>query len=249
MYKLSKALYGLRQAPRAWHAKLSKYLKSPGFVKCPYEHAVYTRCEGGESLIIGVHVDDILVTGTRKSLIQQFKEEMSRNFDMSDLGRLSHYLGIEVIQTGEYIQRKQTSYTKKIIEKLGMAECKPTKYPMEPMLQLHKDESGKVVDSTKYKSAVGRLHYLVNTRPDIAYAVGVMSRYMDRPTIMHWNAVERILRYLKGTLSYGLVYSNGSSNNMLSGYSDSNFAGEIDDRKSTGGMVFYLNKSVITWVS
>ncbi|XP_074356615.1 secreted RxLR effector protein 161-like [Apium graveolens] len=114
-----------------------------------------------------------------------------------------------------------------------MAECKPTKYPMEPTLQMHKDENGKAVDSTDYKSAVGGLRYLVHTQPDIAYDVGIVSRYMERPTVMHWNAVKRILRYLKGS----------------PGYSDSDLAGEIDDRKSTGGMVFYLNESVITWVS
>lgn len=136
-----------------------------------------------------------------------------------------------------------------MLEKWGIAECKPTKYPMEPALQLHKDESGKAVDSTEYKSDVGGLRYLVHTRPDIAYAVGVVSRYMERPTVLHWNAAKRIFRYLKRTVNYGLVYTKESSNNILSDYSDNDLAGEIDDRRSTGGMIFYLNESVITWVS
>ena len=90
---------------------------------------------------------------------------------------------------------------------------------------------------------------MVHTRRDIAYDVGIVSRYMVRPTVMHWNTVKRIMRSLKGTLSYGLLYSARSNNNMLSGYSDSDFAEEVDDRKSTGGTVFYQNDSVITWVS
>lgn len=120
---------------------------------------------------------------------------------------------------------------------------------MEPRFQLNKDESGKPVDSTLYKSMVGGLRYLVYTRPDVAFAVGIMSRFMERPTTMHLSAVKRILRYIKGTLEYGLVYTKGSGNYLLCGYSDSDLAGQVDDRKSTGGMTFYLNESLITWVS
>lgn len=249
VYKLEKALYGLRQAPRAWYAKLNQCLNDLGFTKCPYEHAVYTKREKTGMLIVGVYVDDLLVTGTNKSLIKQFKEEMSKVFDMSDLGKLSHYLGLEVNQTSDFIELKQAAYAKKVLEKSGMAECKSTKYPMEPTLQLHKDENGTPVNPTEYKSVVGGLRYLVHTRPDIAYAVGLVSRYMERPTVMHWNAVKRILRYLKGTLDYGLVYTRNGSNSVLSGFSDSDLAGQVDDRKSTGGMAFYLNESLITWVS
>lgn len=130
-----------------------------------------------------------------------------------------------------------------------MAGCKPTKYPMDPKLVLTKDPDGSVVHSTEYKSLVGGLRYLVHTRPDIAFSVGVVSRYMERPTTLHFSAVKRILRYIKGTTEYGLIYSKNSGNNELTGYSDSDLAGHIDDRRSTGGVVFYLNESVITWVS
>lgn len=110
VYKLIKALYGLRQAPRAWYAKLSKCLERLGFVKCPFEHAVYTKREGNEALVIGVYVDDLLITGTHVSVINKFKREMSTEFEMSDLGKLSYYLGIEVNQEKDYIELKQTSY-------------------------------------------------------------------------------------------------------------------------------------------
>lgn len=112
-----------------------------------------------------------------------------------------------------------------------------------------KDEKGNVVNPTEYKSMVGGLRYLVHTCPDKAYAVDIVSRFMERPTTVHLNAVKRILRYVKGTLDYGLVYSRTNGNNLLTGYSDSDLAGHIDDRKSTRGMVFYLNESLITWVS
>lgn len=249
VYQLVKALYGLRQAPRAWYAKLSKCLENLGFTKCPYEHAVYTKREGNETLIVGVYVDDLLITGASVSNINRFKKQMGEEFDMSDLGRLSYYLGIEVDQGDECIELRQTAYARKLLEKAGMRDCNSVKYPMEPKLQLDKDENGKPVNPTQFKSMVGGLRYLVHTRPDIAYAVGIVSRYMERPTELHQNAVKRILRYVKGTMEYGLVYSRGAGNYLLSGFSDSDLAGNIDDRKSTGGMVFYLDESLITWVS
>lgn len=128
---------------------------------------------------------------------------------------------------------KQTSYAKKVLEKAGLFECNAVKFPMEHKLQLHADKTGTPVNSTQYKSMVGGLRYLVHTRPDIAYAVGIVSRYMERPTELHLSAVKRICRYVKGTLNYGLVYKRGRGNYILAGFSDSDMAGSLDDRKST----------------
>lgn len=222
VYKLIKALYGLKQAPRAWYSKLRKCLEKLGFEKCPYEYVVYTRREGDEVLIIAVYVDDILITGIKVSNIVRFKKQMAQKFEMSDLGKLSYYLGIEVSREGDHIVLKQTAYAQKLLEKAGMVDCNPVKYPMEVKVQLDKDEKGKYVNSTMFKSLVGGLRYLVHTRPDIAYAVGIVSRFMERPTVLHLNATIRIL---------------------------SNMAGNVDDKKSISGMMFYLNESLITWVS
>lgn len=249
VYKLIKALYGLRQAPRAWYARLSRCLEELGFIRCPYEHAVYTRREGKEVLVVAVYVDDLLITGTNVDNINKFKVEMNNVFDMSDLGKLSYYLGMEVCQGNGYIELKQTGYAKKVIGKAGMTGCNAVKYPMDPMVKLDKDEQGKAVNSTQYKSVVGGLRYLVLTRPDIAYSVGIISRFMERPTEIHMAAAKRIIRYVNGTLDYGLIYSKGDGNYLLSGYSDSDLAGNVDDRRSTGGMAFYLNENLITWVS
>lgn len=168
--------------------------------------------------------------------IDEFKRQMNEKFEMTDLGKLSYYLGIEVEQRTCSIELKQTSYAKKIIEKAGMKDCNSTKYPMDPKEQIGKDETDKMVDTTMYKSLVGSLGYLVNTRPDIAYAVGIVSRYMERPTTLHLNAVKKILRYVKGTVQFGLVYTQTGENSFINGYSDSDMGAALDDRKSTGGM-------------
>lgn len=249
VYKLSKALYGLKQAPRAWYAKLRKCLKKLGFEKFPYEHVVYLRREGGEVLIVGVYVDDLLVTETSLVNIQKFKQQMAEEFEMSDLGLLSYYLGIEVCQESGCVKIKQSAYARSLLVKAGLEECNAVRYPMKPKMDMHKHETGKVVNPTNYKSLVGGLRYLVHTRPDIAHAVGIVSRYMERPTVLHMNAVKRILRYLKGTVSFGLVYTKGVGDYLLTGYSDSDLAGNIEDGRSIGGIAFYLNESLITRVS
>lgn len=131
VYKLYKALYGLRQAPRAWYAKLSKCLESMGLTRCPYEHAVYTKKDGKETLIVAVYVDDLLITGTNASIISDFKAQMDKHFEMSDMGLLSYYLGIEVDQSKGVIELRQSAYAKRILEKAGMEDCNSTKFPMD----------------------------------------------------------------------------------------------------------------------
>ncbi|XP_022956276.1 uncharacterized protein LOC111458028 [Cucurbita moschata] len=168
---------------------------------------------------------------------------------MSDLGLLSYYLGIEVQQSSESITLCQTGYARKILEKLGMGECNPCSIPMEPRMKMNKHGNGEpTVDKTLYRSVIGSLRYLVNTRSDIAYSIGVMSRYMETPTTSHLTAVKQILRYVKGTLSFGCVYKK-LSNMELVGFSDSDMAEDIDDRKSTTGVSYYLGVNPITWVS
>lgn len=166
---------------------------------------------------------------------------------MSDLGLLNYYLGIEVSQNEDCITLKQSTYANKVLEKAGMQDCNPCKFPMEPRLELTKDENGEPVDSTTYKSIVGGLRYLTHTRPDISYAVGLVSRFMERPTKQHLQAVKHILRYIRGTTDYGLVYTRGNEEMILTGYTDSDMAKDVIDRRSTTGITFYLNDNLITW--
>lgn len=249
VYKLSKALYGLRQAPRAWNSRLDDHLKSLNFVKCSQEQALYTRQEDGIAVIVGVYVDDLVVTGRSNEEINQFKVEMKEEFKMSDLGSLSYYLGIEVEQKERSITLKQSTYANKILQQFGMKECNAAKLPMEHKMKLHKDTEGEPIDATEYRRMIGCLRYLLHTRPDLSYAVGVYSRYMERPTTLHLKGVKQILRYLKGTILFGLMYTRGGNDEELTGYSDSDLAGDPDDRKSTGGMAFYVNNNLVSWGS
>ena len=139
VYKLSKDLYSLRQTPRAWNIRLDKSLKSLNFRKCSQEQTVYTRNDGIETIIVGVYVDDPIITGTSVKGIKEFKQQMIKEFEMTNLGLLTYYLGIEVGQMKDCIMVKQSTYAKKKLQQFKMAECNPTKYPMEAKLQLEKD--------------------------------------------------------------------------------------------------------------
>jgi hypothetical protein len=173
---------------------------------------------------------------------------MNALFSMSDLGLLSYYLGIEVKQDSQGIHISQTAYAAKILEKSGMKNCNSSQTPMEPRLKLSKTSTAASVDSTMYRSIVGSLRYLLHTRPDLCFAVGIVSRYMERPTTEHMSAVKHILRYIKGTLTLGCKYDRGGKM-QLTGYCDSDHAGDVDDRKSTTGILFYLGTSPISWAS
>ena len=128
---------------------------------------------------------------------------------------------------------------------LSQVTYNATKYPIEPKAQLHKDTEGAPIDATEYRSIVGCLRYLLNTRPDLSYVVGMASRYMERPTTMHYKVVKQILRYLRGTIHFGLTYTNGPKEFNIFGYSDSDLVSDLDARKSTSGMTFYLNESLV----
>nr|GEU99437.1 hypothetical protein [Tanacetum cinerariifolium] len=234
VYKLSKALYRLSQAPRAWNSRLDTCLKQIGFKRCQQEYAVYTRNKAGKLLIVGVYVDDLIVTGSCSGEIRYFKEQMNKEFKMSDMGLLSYYLGIEVSQYADRITLKQPAYVKTILKKTGMEDCNACKYPMEPKLELTKDGAGDPIDPTKFRSIVGALRYLTHTRPDISYAVGLVSKFMEKPIAQHLIAVKHILRYVKGTVNYGIVYTKGSGEDIIIGYTDSDFARDVNDRRSTG---------------
>ena len=185
MLRLCKALYGLRQAPRAWNAKLDTTLGELGFTRCATEHALYTRRWLKEELIVGVYVDDLIVTDARMEDINSFKREMAARFRMSALDALSYYLGIEVRQGKEELTLSQNAYASKLLERSGMTKYKPCVTPMEERLKLTKASTAVKVDAPLYRSIVGGLCYLVHTRPDIAFAIGYVSRFMEDPREDH----------------------------------------------------------------
>ncbi|KAL6582070.1 hypothetical protein OROMI_006084 [Orobanche minor] len=244
--KLKKALYGLKQAPKAWNDRLDKYLQENGFSRCVHEYALYMKKEGGNLLYVCVYVDDLIFTGNHPNMFKEFKLAMAHEFETSDMGLMSYNLGIQVKQMKEGIFISQERYVREVLKKFNMFNCKPVNTPMQFGTQLRKEEDK--IDPTIFRSLIGSLRYLTCTRPDILFAVGVVSRYMENPASSHMLAAKRILRYIKGTLDYGIFYSS-SSNYMLKGYCDSDYAGDLDDRKSTSGFLFFMGDHAIAWSS
>jgi len=211
--KLKKALYGLKQAPRAWNARLDQELYKLGFVRSMEENAVYRRGSGLSLLIVGVYVDDLIICGPNSRMIATFKEQMKRSFNMSDLGLLSYYLGLEVKQKPGEITICQSAYAEKILETSGMKGCNPVDTPMEQHLKLLPGKPELVSNATRYRSIVGSLRYLVNSRPDLSFSVGMVSRFMECPNSEHWGAIKRILRYVAGTTKLGCSLSKDQAVN------------------------------------
>ncbi|GJV80979.1 ribonuclease H-like domain, reverse transcriptase, RNA-dependent DNA polymerase [Tanacetum coccineum] len=234
------------EAPRAWNIKLDNTLKSLDFKKCALEQAIYTRTERDSILLVGVYVDDLIITGTPKREIDKFKDQMKEIFEMSDLGLLAYYLGIEVTQSGGDISIKQSAYARKILKEAGMLESNETIIPMDPGTRLMKTAEGTMVNSTEYRSLIGCLRYLLHTRPDLSYSVGLLSRFMQEPKEQHMKAIKKVLRYVKGTKDYGITYKHNGGNKIY-GYSDSSYGVNTQEGKGTTGIIFYYGESPISW--
>jgi hypothetical protein len=178
-----------------------------------------------------------------------FKEEMAAEFKMSDLGLRWYYLGIEVGQNAGGITLSQGAYAQKILEKVGLIGCNSRQTPMETRLKLSKSSSEALVDATVFRSLVGNLRYLVNTWPDIAFVMGYVSKFLSEPHEDHLIAVKHILCYLAGTVNWGIQMKKGNGKIALVGFTDSDFARDVDSRKSTSGVFFFLHESHVTWQS
>nr|GEZ30476.1 zinc finger, CCHC-type [Tanacetum cinerariifolium] len=240
-YRLIKVLYGLRQAPRAWNIKLDNTLKSLGFKKCALEQAIYTKTSKDSTLLMGVYVDDLIITGTPKKEIDKFKAQIEEKFEMSDLGLLAYYLGIEVTQTNGGISIKQSAYANKILKEARMIDCNETLIPMDPGTRLTKVIEGTMVKPTEYRSLIGCLRYLLYTRPDLSYSVGLLTRFMQEPREQHMKAIRQVLRHVKGTKDYGITYKHNEGN-KIHGYSDSSYEVNTQEGKGTTGIIFYYGE-------
>ena len=199
-------------------------------------------------LIACLYVDDLLFTGNSPQMFEEFKHAMFKEFEMTDCGLMSFFLGIEVKQQQDGISISQKKYAKELLEKFRMSNCNPICTPVATGLRLTKKGEGRDINPTLFKSLIGSLRYLTITRPDIVYGVGLLSRYMERPKESHWVAAKRILRYIKGTKDLGLFYGYGNEAKLY-GHSDSDWGGDQDERKSTTGYVFYLGPTAFTWAS
>ncbi|CAL2251278.1 unnamed protein product [Prunus armeniaca] len=249
VYRLHKALYGLKQAPRAWYGEIDTYFMQCGFKKSLSEATLYTKSRGDRDiLIVSIYVDDIVYTGSCKELLDEFKEEMMMKYEMTDLGLLHHFLGMGVVQTNSSIFIHQKKYAGSLLNKFGLNECKSVTTPLVATKKLVKDDGSGAASEEQYRSIVGSLLYLTATRPDIMYASSLLARFMHCPTNKHYGTAKRVLRYVKGTLDYGLEYVKGR-NAMLIGFCDSDWGGSIDDSKSTSGYAFSFGSGVFSWAS
>ena len=248
VYMLKKALYGLKQAPRAWYGRIDDYLTGFGFQKSLSESTLYVKKLDDDVLIVSLYVDDLLVTGSNLQQIERFKQDMMQAFEMSDLGLMSFFLGMEIKQSRGVIFIGQEKYAKEILKKFQMENCKPTTTPMNQKDKFSKEDGTARVDEEKYRSLIGCLLYLTATRPDILYATNLLSRFMHCPSELHMRAAKRILRYIKGTCSFGVKFMQCKTL-KLHGFSDSDWGGFIDDMKSTSGFCFNLGSAIFSWSS
>jgi hypothetical protein len=236
--KLKKALYGLKQAPRAWFSRLDQYLQKQGYKRGTTDNNLYIKIEDQNMIIVVVYVDDIIFGSNLTILRRKFATKMQEEFEMSMLGELSFFLGLQVTQTEKGIFISQAKYIKEMLKKFQMEDNKPMSTPMVTGCKLSLEDDSPKVDQTMYKSMVGSLLYSTTTRPDIMQVVGLVGRFQSAPKETHLKEVKRIFRYLKGTLELGLWYPKDKDFN-LTAYTDADWAGSIDDRKSTSGGAFF----------
>src|SRR6266498_3617052 len=203
--KLLKSLYGLKQAPKQWHEKFDRTLTFAGFVINEANRCVYYRYGGGEGVILCLYVDDILIFGTSLNLIKEGKEFLSESFEMKDLGEADVILNIKLVREGNGgVSLSQSHYVEKVLSRFGYSDCKPTSTPYDASVILRKNKRI-MRDQLRYSQIIGSLMYLASaTRPDISFAVSKLSRFVSNPGDDHWCALERVMRYLKGTMDYGI---------------------------------------------
>lgn len=248
VYLLKKALYGLKQTPRAWYSRIDEYLLSIGFTKSLSESTLYVKCLSSDILIVSLYVDDLLVTGSNNVFVEEFKQDMMKVFEMTDCGEMAFFLGMEVKQNEKGIFISQKKYAKEILKKFQMENCKHVDTPMVLKLKLGKEDGAEKVDETDFRSLIGCLMYLTATRPDIMHAVSILSRFIHCAKEVHLQAAKRVLRYIKGTLDYG-VWFNYNQDFNFHGFSDSDWGGSLDDMKSTSGYCFTLGSGMFSWSS
>ncbi|KAL5515273.1 hypothetical protein EMCRGX_G000418 [Ephydatia muelleri] len=250
--KLKKSIYGLKQSPRCWNMVFNEYMTSLSYEQCAAHPCVLVRTEGTETTIIAVYVDDLIIIAKNPETMERIKGSLTERFKMKDLGKLHYCLGINI----EYDENKrclwmhQRPYIQSLLERYQLSEAKSSCTPADINVKLVKDDgAAKLADSVCYQSMVGSLLYAaIATRPDIAQAVGAVSKFNSCPTETHLTGVKRILRYLKGTINLGLKFEKTADSSII-GFSDADWAGDLDNRHSTSGNLFVMSGGAISWLS
>jgi len=248
--RLQKSLYGLKQAPRAWYQRFATFIRQLGFVASTSDTSLFILREGTSLAYLLLYVDDIVLTASSSALLQRIMTRLSSEFAMTDLGALHHFLGIAVTRSSDGLFLSQRQYAVELLQRAGMAECHPTPTPVDTHAKLSATDGVLLSekDASEYRSLAGALQYLTLTRPDLAYAVQQVCLFMHAPREPHRALIKRILRFVQGTLSSGLHIGTGSVD-TLTAYSDADWAGCPDSRRSTSGFCVYLGDNLVSWSS
>ena len=251
---LKKAIYGLKQASRQWNAKIHRTLLNQGFIRT-YSDAgvyVYSSKTNGQVCYVVLYVDDLLLLGDSKPFIEQIKNHLKKEYQMTDLGPVERFLGLRIRRDRQkrQILVDQSEYVQTVLERFQMSNCKPAKTPLPAGSVLEKNtETATDAFRTEYQSVIGSIMYaMLGTRPDLAFSITRLAKFASNPSKHHMRLAQYVLRYLRGTKDYALCY-DGDSNSGLIAYSDSDWAEDHDDRHSTSGFVFLMANCVVSWVS
>lgn len=247
--KLKRSLYGLHQSPRCWNEKFHNTLIRLGFKRSESDYCLYVLSTEGDYIYLVIYVDDMLLIGHDTKKMSWIKRQLTEQYKLKDLGNVKSFMGlsIEYNQKNRSMKISQSTFATRILEKFGMDQCNPVATPMEAGLKLERGDPEEKFDCP-YRELIGSLMYLtMGTRPDLCYAVTYLSRFQQSPTEMHWNSLKRILRYVKGTVDVSLHYGPGED--IVRGFTDSDWANDQIDRKSTTGYFFEVYGNVILWSS
>ncbi|GJV84794.1 retrovirus-related pol polyprotein from transposon TNT 1-94 [Tanacetum coccineum] len=236
VYKLKKDLYGLKQVSKAWYDRLKAFLIKHEYKMGMVDNTLFTKKKSSNLIIVQIYVDDIIFGSNCQDMCDEFAKIMHDEFEMSMMGELNFFFGLQIKQMEDVIFFNQSKYMKEMLKKFGLEESKPMKTPMSSDTKLIKDEECESVDSTKYHGIICSLLYLTASRPDIMFSVCHCARFQEAPKTSHLEAVKRIFRYIKGTTHLGLWYPKGTSIETVV-YADSDHAGDYVDRKSTSGHI------------
>ena len=255
--RLRKSLYGLKQSARCWNITIDSFLKESGYVQSNADPCVYFKAENKDGkkerlMIIALYVDDIVLATNDTTMLEKEKSLLKERFEMEDRGEIHYCLGMSITRdrASKILKINQRAFLENVLKRFKMFECKPVSTPIEVGKRFEKLKDGENTTSQKeYQAAIGSLTYAaIATRPDISYAVGVLSQFMSCPGQVHFQGVKRILRYLKGTLHYGLKFeAKDEADISIQGFADADWAGDVSTRKSTSGYIFQLGNATVSW--
>ena len=244
---LNKALYGLKQAGRSWQETLFRTLNQNHLKQSTNEPCIWFQKTGELVIIIGIYVDDLIITGNDKKKIQEISQVLHKTYRLKDLGKAKRFLGIEIIQFENKTFITQQSYIQELIEKFKQKDCKPEP---TPATGVEINDSDIIECTYPIREALGALMFIANaTRPDICYIVNKLSRHVSRPTTHLWRQVQRVLKYMKGTTHFGLLYGSGRPCDQITMFADRSFGDDKKDRKSTTGWISFIGNDIIYWRS